>query len=85
MILFALSGILAVTVPPNVDFPEKWQCKIEEVIFEPGHKCQPTKVITYCSKEHRTYLDTFKMKAVGVCLPVKREEIDFGPDPEEAL
>ena len=85
MILFALSGILAVTVPHNVDFPEKWQCKIEEVIFETGHKCQPTQVITYCSEEHRTYIDTFRMKKVGVCLPVSREEIDLEPIPAEAL
>ncbi len=80
MFLPVISMLLAVTVPPSVDFPEAWQCRIEEAIFVEGHKCQPTRVITYCPEPHRTYRDTFKLRKMGeelVCLPFKREEIDL--------
>ncbi len=77
--------LLAITIPPSMDFPEAWECRIEEV-FEEGHECKTTRVITYCPEPHRTYMDTFKLRKMGedlVCLPFKREEIDRSPFPDE--
>jgi len=86
VLLPLLSMLLALTVSPSMDFPETWECRIEEVFFEPGHECQPTRVITYCPEPHRTYMDTFKLRKMGedlVCLPSKREEIDLELFPSE--